>query len=306
MRKFFLLLSFLFLILITGLRSQELQARVSVNAARISTQVDKNIFNTLQTSLNDFLNNHKWTSETFQANEKITCNFLVNLSAVTDNVYTAAITVQAARPVFNSSYQTPLINFNDEAVSFRYVQFQPMDFNENRVQGSEPFAANLTAIFAYYANIILGLNFDSFSLRGGDPYYQKALNIVNNAPEGTNITGWKPFDGVRNRYWLIENLTNAKYAPVHEAIYDYYRLGLDYMYDKELDARTSVMSSLNILNGVNTENPNTMFMQFFFQGKSGEISKIFKKGTPDEKRRALDFLSRLDIANLNQYKTELQ
>lgn len=305
MRKIFFFVG-LFVTSVTGLHAQEFQARVTVNAARISTQVDKNIFNTLQTALTDFLNNHKWSNETFQANEKLTCNFLVNLSAVTDNVYTAAITVQAARPVFNSSYQTPLINFNDENVSFRYIQFQPMDFNENRVQGSEPFAANLTAIFAYYANVILGLNFDSFSLRGGDPYFQKALNIVNNAPEGGTINGWKPFDGVRNRYWLIENLTNAKYAPLHEAVYDYYRLGLDYMYDKELDARTAVMSSLTILNAVNTETPNTMFMQFFFQGKSGELSKIFKKGTPDEKRRALDFLTRLDIANVSQYKNDLQ
>ncbi len=286
-------------------KGQEFQARVSVNAASISTQIDKNTFQTLQQSLNDFLNNRKWTNETFQNNEKIVCNFLLNLSSVADNVYQATITVQAARPVFNSSYQSPLINFNDENVSFKYIQFQPLDFNENRVQGSEPFAANLTAIFAYYAYMILGLNFDSFSLRGGDPYYQKAQNIVNNAPEGNSIAGWKPFDGVRNRYWLIENLTNAKYAPFHEAIYNYYRVGLDNMYDKELDGRAAVLTSLSMLNSVNTEFPNTMFIQFFFQGKGTEISKMFKKATPDEKRRAFDFLSRLDIANISMYKQDL-
>jgi hypothetical protein len=154
--------------------------------------------------------------------------------------------------------------------------------------------------------MILGLDFDSFALRGGDLYYQKALNIVNNAPEGNSISGWKPFDGVRNRYWLTENLTNAKYNPLHDAIYNYYRQGLDQMYDHENDARASILKALIALNDINTEFPNIMFMQFFFQGKSSEISNVFKRGTPDEKSRALDLLTRLDIPNINMYKQELQ
>jgi hypothetical protein len=287
-------------------RGQELQANVTVLSNRIA-QVDKRIFTTLQSALFDFLNNRKWTNENFQPNEKITCNFLLNLSGSPEtNIYTAALTIQAARPVFNSSYQSPLVNFMDESVTFRYMQFQPLDFNDTRVQGSEPFAANLTAVFAYYVYMILGLNFDSYSLRGGDPYYQKALNIVNNAPEASTISGWKPFDGVRNRYWLNENLTNAKYTQIHDAMYDYYRQGLDQMYDKENDARTAVLNTLNLLNTVNTENPNLMIMQFFFQGKANELSNIFKRGNPDEKSRALDFLTRLDVSNINKYKQDLQ
>jgi len=297
---------FFFLILNSTSRAQELQANVTVLSNRV-TQVDKRIFTTLQSALFDFLNNRKWTNENFQPNEKITCNFLLNLSGSPEtNVYTAALTIQAARPVFNSTYQSPLVNFMDESVVFRYIQFQPLDFNDTRVQGSEPLAANLTAIFAYYAYMILGLNFDSYSLRGGDQYYQKALNIVNNAPEASTISGWKPFDGVRNRYWLNENLTNSKYTQIHDAMYDYYRQGLDQMYDKENDARTAVLNTLNILNTVNTENPNLMIMQFFFEGKANELSNIFKKGNPDEKSRALDFLSRLDISNINKYKQDLQ
>jgi hypothetical protein len=288
-------------------RGQELQANITVLSNRVNSSVDKRIFQTLQTALYDFLNNRKWTTETFTTAERIPCNFLLNLSGAQDNnTFSASLTIQAGRPIFNSSYQSPLINFMDESVSFKYVQFQSLDFNDNRVQGTDPLAANLTAIFAYYVYTILGLDFDSFGLRGGDAYFQKALNIVNNAPEGNSVSGWKAFDGVRNRYWLSENLTNAKYNPIHDAIYNYYRGGLDKMYDHESDARQSMLSALVSLNDINTEFPNIMFMQFFFQGKATELSNVFKKGNPDEKSRALDLLTRLDVSNLNRYKQDLQ
>ena len=288
-------------------QAQELQANVAVIATRLPSTVDKKQFQTLQAALYNFINNRQWSNESFKSNEKILCNFLINISASADNnTYQATLTVQAGRPVFNTSYQSPLINFQDESFSFRYVEYQTLDFNENRVQGSEPYAANLTAEIAYYIYIILGLDFDTFSLRGGDPYLQKALNIVNNAPEAQNINGWKPFDGVRNRYWLIENLTNSKYTLVHDAYFSYFRSGLDQLYDKEADARTAILNALNMLNTVNSENPNTMIMQFFFQGKGNELSKIFQKSPPDEKARALDLLTKLDVSNVNKYKQDLQ
>ncbi|PWT74773.1 MAG: DUF4835 domain-containing protein [Bacteroidetes bacterium] len=300
-------LSVICLLLFTSSRSQELRANITVISNRISSQIDHKIFTTLQTALFDFMNNRKWTNENFQPNEKIVCNFLLNLSGSLDNnTFQGQLTVQAARPIFNSSYQSPLVNFMDESVTFRYIQYQALEFNDNRVQGAEPFAANLTAIFAYYAYMILGFDFDSFSLRGGDPYFQRALNIVNNAPEGTNIVGWKPFDGTRNRYWLNENVTNSRYTSVHDAMYEYYRRGMDQMYDRENDARSAILNTLNILNTVNSENPNLMIMQFFFQGKANELSNVFKKGSPDEKSRALDLLTRLDISNINKYKQDLQ
>ena len=293
--------------LLPRLYSQELQANVAVIANRIPSTVDHKQFQTLQTALYNFINGRQWSNESFKSNEKIICNFLINISSNTDaNTFQATLTIQAGRPVYNSSYTSPLINFQDENFTFRYVEYQTLDFNENRVQGSEPYAANLTAEIAYYVYIILGLDFDTFSLRGGDPYFQKALNIVNNAPEAQNINGWKPFDGVRNRYWLIENLTNSKYTLVHDAYYCYFRSGLDQLYDKEDDARTAILNALNMLNTVNTETPNTMILQFWFQGKSTELDKIFQKSPPDEKARALDLLTRLDISNLNKYKQDLQ
>jgi hypothetical protein len=307
MRKSYLLILLLLGSLSSRLSAQELQANVAVVANRLPSSVDHKQFQTLQQALYNFVNNRRWSSESFQNNEKIICNFLIDISSSGDNnTFQAILTVQAGRPVYNSTYQSPLINFRDESFSFRYVEYQQLDFNENRVQGSEPFAANLTAEIAYYVYMVLGLDFDTFSLRGGDPYFQKALNIVNNAPDSRDINGWKAFDGIRNRYWLIENLTNSKYTLVHDAYYSYFRTGLDQLYDKEADGRAGILNALNMLNTVNTETPNTMIIQFFFQGKGTELSKIFQKAAPDEKSRALDLLSRLDVSNANKYKQELQ
>lgn len=292
---------------LSTLKAQELQAKISVNASRISSQIDKKVFQTLQNALNTFLNNRKWTSETFQANEKITCNFLLNIAEVSaDNVYKASLTIQAARPVYNSTYDSPLVNFIDDAVVFKYVEFQPIEFNENRVAGSDPLVANLTAVLAYYVDIILGMNFDSFALRGGDPYFQKAQNIVTNAPDSRDIVGWRSFDGQRNRYWLADNLTNSKYAILHDAIYSYYRLGMDNMYENETEAANAVLNTINFLNNINNENPNTMGVQFFFLGRARELVGVFKKASPDEKSRASDMLSKMDISNANYYKQELK
>jgi hypothetical protein len=287
--------------------SQELTARISVNATQVSSQTDKKIFQTLQAGVTNFLNTRKWTNETFKVNEKIVCNFLINVTeAVGNNVYKATLTVQAARPVYNTAYETPLINFQDESFTFKYIEYQPIEFNENRVTGSDPLASNLSATLAYYAYVILGLDYNSFALRGGDPFFQKAQIIVNNAPEGRDITGWKAFDGLRNRYWLIENLTNNRYAIVHDAFYSYYRLGMDLLYENEAAGRTGILNTIGQFNTMNNDIPNTMIVQFFFQGKATELIRIFKKGTPEEKQKAQEMLVKLDISNSNRYRQELR
>ncbi len=283
--------------------TQELQARVTVLANRVSTQVDKKIFNTLQASIHDFLNNRKWTTDVYQPNEKIDCSFFLNIDEeLGQNVYRASLTIQAARPVYNSTYASPLLNFKDDNIVFRYQEFQPLEFNENRVQGNDPVAANLTAVLAYYVNIILGLDYDAFALRAGDVYFKKAQNIVNNAPEGRDVAGWKPFDGVRNRYWLAENLNNNRFALIHDALYTYYRKGMDTFYEDEKAGRLEILNGLNYLNTVQTDNPNSMFMQVFFQGKSNELVKIFSKANADQKIRARELLLKLDISNSAVYK----
>jgi hypothetical protein len=296
----------LILLMYLPVAAQELLARVSVNGSQVGSNVDRKVFQSLQGALQTFLNNRKWTDDTYQQNEKISCNFLLNISNADNNVFTATLTVQAARPVYNSTYVTPLINFQDEGIVFRYVEYQPIEFNENRVSGTDGLASNLTATLAYYVYIILGLDYNSFTLRGGDPYFQKAQNIINNAPDGRDIVGWKAFDGQRNRYWLMENLTDSKYALVHDAMYNYYRLGLDNMYDNENDARAAVFDAIMQFNTLNNDQQNSMIVPFFFQGKSNEIVKIFKKARPDEKQRVQEIMSRLDISNANLYKQELK
>ena len=297
------LLFFSIVILAQLIHAQEIQARFTVLTSQISTEVDKKIFTTLQTAITNFMNSRKWTPDDFQPNEKIQCNFLLNLEKdLGNNLYQGTLTVQAARPVYNTSYESPIINVLDDDVVFRYQEYQPIEFNENRVQGNDPSAANLPAILAYYANIILGFDYGSFSLRGGDTYFKKAWNIVNNAPEGSNITGWRSFENIRNRYWLAENLTNNRFALVHDALYTYYRLGLDRFFENEKEAREGVANCLNFLNTVNTENPNSMIMQFFFQGKSNELVKVFSHADSDTKKRIRDILSKLDITNTTAYK----
>lgn len=300
---------FLLLLMISSVaaNAQELQARVTVNASRVPTTVDKKIFTTLQTQLTNFLNNRKWTSDVFQAQEKIECNFFLNVEGTEEtNVYKAAMTIQAARPVYNSGYNTAIMNFQDGDITFRYVEYQPVEFNENRVQGSDPLAGNLTAVFAYYVYTILGLDYNSFGPKGGDVYFQKAQNIVNNAPESRGINGWKAFDGQRNRYWLMENLLNTRYNLVHDVMYTYYRQGLDNMYSNESGAREQILQALTQLQTVNAENPNIMFIQFFMQGKSDELIRIFRKSPPQEKSRAADLLQKLDVSNASKYKQELK
>lgn len=302
MLKRILLMTSMVLVL-SSAKSQEIQARLTVMTNKISTAIDKKIFMTLQTALTNFLNQRKWSTDVFAPNEKIQCNFLLSVEQeLGNNVYKGRLTVQAARPVYNTTYDSPIINFIDDDVVFRYQEFQPIEFNENRIQGNDPMAANLPAILAYYVNTILGLDYDSFAPRGGDAYFKKAWNIVNNAPESRDITGWRSFESLRNRYWLAENFNSNRFALIHDVLYAYYRTGLDLFYDNEEEGRAGVLNSLNFLNTINSENPNSMLIQFFFQGKSAELVKVFSKAKTDSKARARDILSRLDITNSSAYK----
>jgi hypothetical protein len=302
MRKnFFVLITICFSYLFSD--SQEIQAKLTVNVDKdkIPTTIDRKIFQTLQSGLTNFINNRKWTSDAFQTTEKIQCNFFLNITKGENNIYKASLTVQAARPAYNSTYQCPLVNFIDDNVVFKYVEFQPIEFNENRVQGSDALVSNLTAVFAYWVNIILGFDYDSYSLRGGDPYFTKAQNIVNNAPEAGEISGWKNYESQRNRYWLTENLNNNRFALFHDAMYSYYRSGMDLLYENEDEGRNGVLNCLNYLSTIQKENPNSMIMQFFFQGRSAELVKVFSKANKDIRDRALNHLLKLDITNARVY-----
>lgn len=289
------------------LHAQEIQAKVTVLAQRVNSTVNKKIFTTLQTQLTNLLNNRRWTNDVYQASEKIQCNFLVNIeNVVSDNVYKASLIVQAARPVFNSAYQTALVNFQDPDFTFKYVEYQPVEFNETQVQGNDALTANIAATFAYYVYMILGFDYDSYSIKGGVPYFTKAQNIVTNAPEAREISGWRSFDGVRNRYWLSENIMNNRYNVIHDVFYSYYRSCLDSMYSNDASARAGALAALTKLQALNQENPSTMIVQFFIQNRAQEFIGIFKNADPMQKSRAAEILSQIDIANSNNYKTQLR
>ncbi|NCI45720.1 type IX secretion system protein PorD [Sediminibacterium soli] len=287
--------------------AQELQAKVSVIAQRVTSNTDRKVFLTLQQQLNNLLNNRRWTADNFQPAERINCSFILNIESTDDaNMYRGTLTVQVARPVYNSSYQAALVNFVDPDISFKYQEFQPVEFNENRIQGTDATAANIAALFAYYAYMIVALDYDSFSPKGGEAYFRKAQNIITNAPEGKGISGWRVFDGLRNRYWLNENMINTRYNLIHDIYYTYYRNGLDKLYDKEAEARAGVLQALTQLQAFTKENANTMIAEFFMQGKYQEIVGIFKKGTAEQKARAVEVLGTLDIVNASRYKQELR
>ncbi|WP_346319093.1 DUF4835 family protein [Chitinophaga sp. YIM B06452] len=284
--------------------AQELRANVSVQpGAQLGNSTDRRVFTTLQTAMAEFINNRRWSDDAYAPGERIECNFMLNVTqALGNNTYKATLTIQAARPVFNSAYNSSILNIQDPNVVFQYVEFQPLEFNEQRIVGNNPLASNLTAILAFYNYIIIGLDADSFSPRGGDIFFKKALNIVNNAPDGKDISGWKAFEGNRNRYWIQDNLLNVKFSRFHDVMYQYHRLGLDMMYEDMNKGRAAIMNCLNMLMGIHEELPNSMIVQAFFLAKSDELLKVFSKAPPQEKVRAGQLLSTLDVPNANKYQ----
>ena len=286
---------------------QELAATVNVQTNKIENQIDTKIFTQFQKQLKDFINQRKWTTDAFSVEEKIDCSFYITIeSIVSPGVYEAKLSVVANRPVYNANYTTPLLNMQDANFTFKYQLSQPMEFNENRVQGADPLEANLTAVIAYYINIIIGLDYDSFAPKAGMPYFNKALNIVYNAPEGSGINGWKSYDGQRNRYIFVDNLTKSGFDKLHEVIYAYNRDGLDQMADKPEIARTAILNALMGMQEINEANVNSMVVPILMQGKFTEIVGIFGNADKTIKKQLLNTLSSIDIANINRYKEKLE
>ncbi|RAI98457.1 uncharacterized protein DUF4835 [Chitinophaga skermanii] len=283
--------------------AQEIRANVSVVANQISGATDKRIFNTLQSALTEFINGRKWSDDGFTTAERIDCNFMLNINQdLGSNMYRASLTVQATRPVYNSGYLTSILNTMDANVAFKYVEFQPLEFSENRVAGNDAMVSNLTATVAFYVYIVLGLDYDSFSPRGGDNFFKKAQNIVNNAPDGKDISGWKAFEGTNNRYWLQDNLLNARFSRFHDVVYQYHRNGLDVMYDDMIKGRAAILNCLNLMQAIYQDNPNNILLQMFFRSKADELQKIYSKAPPQEKARAVEILSQIDVPNAARYQ----
>ena len=285
------------------LKGQELASGVSLQTNKVDNQVDPKIFTQLQSQLKDFINQRKWTSDIFTQEEKIDCSFFITIeSVVSPGVYNAKLSIVANRPVYRANYSTTLLNMQDVNFTFKYQLGQPIEFNENNVARTDALEANLTATLAYYVYIILGLDYDSFSNNGGAPYFSKALNVVYNAPDGSGINGWKSYDGQRNRFVLIDNLTKSGFDKLHEISFNYYRKGMDQMAEQPEQAKVAILNALMSLQELNEDNVNSMAISIFMQGRVTELIGLFTDADRATKKQLMTTLSAIDITNINKYK----
>jgi hypothetical protein len=307
MYKKFIFTFFMMAFAVQLLFAQELAATISIQSSKVDNQVDAKIFPQLESQLRDFINQRKWSNDAFSNEEKIDCSFYITIESVlSPGVYDAKLSIVSNRPIYNASYSSSVLNMQDARFTFKYQLSQPIEFNENRIQGADPLESNLTATLAYYIYIILGLDYDSFAPKAGMPYFNKALNIVFNAPEGSGISGWKSYDGQRNRYILIDNLTKSGNDKVHELMYNYYREGLDQMIDKPELAKNNILNALMGLQEINEGAVSGMLIPIIMQSKFSEIVGIFNKSDKATRKQLLTTLSLLDIANINKYKEKLE
>ncbi|MBN2273122.1 MAG: DUF4835 family protein [Bacteroidales bacterium] len=278
--------------------SQELRCNIQLVTTKIPG-TNKQVFQTLQGAITEFMNNTAWTNYKFGNNERIECNMLFNLTDMKGNdQYLGTLQIQARRPVYNSSYNTVIFNYVDNDLDFRYTEYQPLEFSETS------HLSGLTSILAYYAYIIMGINFDSFGLQSGTELFQRAEKIVNNAQNAAE-KGWRGAESQsrRNRYWLINNILNTDFEPIREFIYIYHRSGLDQMYDKTFEARENILESLTLLQDVyrNRPDPFMHFLQVVLDAKSDEFVNVFSEATDEEKRRALLILNQIDPTHKEKY-----
>lgn len=286
---------FLFLtIMAVRLHAQELNCQINVMAPQIQN-VDKKVFETLQQAIFEFMNNTKWTTDKFLNQERIECSVTITVNErVSNDEFKGSIQVTSRRPIFSTSYYSPILNFNDDDFQFKYIEYQPLEFTEN---SSNP---NLTAVLGFYAYIILGMDYDSFHLNGGAPFFAKAQTLVNNM-QNAREAGWRAFEGTRNRYWLAENLTNPVFKPFHEMFYQYHIKGLDVMSKKKDDGLSNITESLELLSDVYREKPGSLLLQTLFYAKADEVVNIFTGAYPDQKVRITNLLNEIDPANSTKY-----
>ena len=289
---------FLSLIIFTSLAklsAQEFLAQVMVNTAKVQTS-DRTKYDNLQRDLYEFVNSRTWSNFQFRNEERIECSIMITLDDPgASNDMKGSMNVQLRRPVYGSSYNTVLLNYVDKDVEFRFIENEPLDYVENT------FTNNLTSLIAFYLNMFLGLDFDSYSQNGGSEFYQKANTIVNTCQNRAE-PGWKSFENQRNRYWMVENLLNSSYAKVREFLYVYHRLGLDAMSENVEQARQKITESLELLQMANRERPGLFIISVIVSAKSDEIINIYSESIPSDKQRVVNIMREIDPANASKYQ----
>jgi len=253
--------------------SQELNCKISINYSAI-TSPNKEMFNSMRQSIYEFLNNTNWTNDAFDNEERIECTILIRLDQqLSTDEFSGSISVQSSRPIFKTLYNSPILNIYDDKFRFRYVEFETLEFNENT------HISNLTSVLAYYAYLIIGMDYDTFSPNGGDQFFLKSQKIISNAQNDNNATGWKSFEGLDNRYWLIENLLSPDFEKMRTFYYQYHRMGLDNFTEKPDFVREQIAQNIISLRDPFNQRPRGYLFSIFFDTKTDEIVNIFSQGT---------------------------
>ncbi len=287
-----LIIFFLFPVI---LFSQELNCKVSINYSSINSP-NKEMFNSMRQSIYEFMNNTNWTNDIFENEERIDCTILIRLNNQSTDEYTGSISVQSSRPVFKTLYNSPILNIFDDQFKFRYVEFQPLEFSENT------HMSNLTSVLAYYAYLIIGMDYDTFSLNGGDIFFKKAEKIIGNAQNDSYATGWKSFEGLDNRYWLIENLLSPDFENVRSFYYEYHREGLDNFTEKPDFVREYISESILSLKDSWNQRQRGYLFQIFFDTKTDEIVNVFSQGNLMQADQLVNLLTEMSPNSSDKWK----
>ncbi len=299
MTKINQLFSILFFLLFTTtiVQAQELRCNISVNSNKL-TSANKNVFRTMQADLYEFMNNKKWTKHNYTNAERIECSITIQITRqLSSNEYEGTLNIQSKRPVYNSSYKTTILNVQDEYFRFKYEEYQTIEYAETDNKD------NLTSVLAYYAYVILGFDYDTFSLNGGTEYFEKARQILNESQNAVGAkNGWKAFESDYNRYWLVENMLNKSYSSYRECLYRYHRKGLDAMADGVEAGRAEIADCLKLIQKVFRTRSKLYITQVFFDAKSSELVSLFSQSYPDEKNRVIQLLSECDPSNSSRYE----
>ena len=295
--KYYLIITLVFLPYV--INAQELNCNVQISAQRIQGS-NRQVFESMQRDLYEFVNNTVFTNLIFSYAERIDCNILINLNdQLSADEFRGTIQIQLSRPVFNTTYKSTILNFVDNSFQFKYVEFEPLVFDPSFNR------SNLVSVLAYYTYMILGFDYDTFSPMGGTEFFQMAEKIVTNAQNAPE-PGWKPFDGSRNRnrYWLVKNVLNREYEGVRMFLYEYNMMGLDKMESKIAEARTSMVESLKLIQEVFRKKPDPYLylVQVIMDAKVDELINIFSPAFPEEKSRVVQILTEIDPANKAKYE----
>ena len=287
------LYSFLLLLLFGITQAQQLNCTVNVNADQI-TITNKQIFSTLEKSLNDFINKTDWTGKVYKQEEKINCSMYITVTAYDSNQFTATIQVQSSRPIYNSSYSSPILNFNDKDFSFKYNEFENLNFNPTN------FESNLISVVAFYSYVIIGMDADTFTKLGGSKYLETAQDVSNVAISG-GYKGWGQADGTQNRSFLINDMLSNTFSPFREALYEYHFEGLDIMHSDLKTAKLKISDAISTLGKINETRPNAFITRIFFDAKSDEIVSVFSAGPSIDIKELMGKLNSISPINSSKW-----